>query len=117
MSVAVAASASAREGRPALFENKILKARIGETGPLLFQLPQFLSQLLHRLEKRILSRVCSRVMPLQRHLSVGSKATRTPITAIGVKTTGPRNLRVYFPLPEPIESDLGAKKHVIDKTV
>jgi hypothetical protein len=28
---------------------QILKARIGETGPLLFKLPQLLSQLFHRL--------------------------------------------------------------------
>ena len=101
-----------REGRSTLFEDTILKARIGETGPLLSQLPQLLSQLLHRLEKRS---ACFRAyarpfLPLQRHSSVGSRPTRTRITAIEAKTIGPWNLRLYFPLPEPIESDSGAKK-------
>src|SRR4029077_15215134 len=61
-----------REGRSTLFEDTILKARIGEIGPLLSQLPQLLSQLLHRLEKRsaCLRAYARPFLPLQRHLSV-----------------------------------------------
>ena len=47
MSVAVTEPGLPPEERSTLFENTISKTRIGEAGPLLFKLPQLLSQLFH----------------------------------------------------------------------
>ena len=93
----------------------VLKAGIGETGPLLFKLPQSLSQLFRQLLRATLLGLGSRVVSLQRRWLAGSRATRTRITAIGTKMVGPGNLRVYFRL-QPKELD-SAKKYVIEKTV
>jgi hypothetical protein len=70
---------------------------MGETGPLLFKLPQLLFQLFHRLGERTFARVLTRCAGFSVISQSVKEPTERELRRLGQKMIGPWKLRVYFP--------------------